>query len=98
MNENCITENVSKRAIRHNQLVCKYDISLADYEEMLSKQGGVCKICGGKNNNKTLSVDHNHKTGKIRGLLCFSCNTVLGCAKDRIGILAKAITYLLNTK
>lgn len=72
-----------------------YNITLEEYDQMVGIQGGKCAICGGKNpNGKRLHVDHNHKTGKIRGLLCFECNTALGNMKDDIDILNKAITYL----
>jgi hypothetical protein len=72
-----------------------------EYEELLKVQNGVCAICGrtetarGQNGElKRLAVDHCHKTGKVRGLLCFNCNAALGKFKDSPVLLAKAITYL----
>ena len=65
---------------RRTELKKLYGITLQDYDEMLCFQNGCCKICGihyleyGRN----LSVDHDHATGEIRGLLCGSCNTGLG--------------------
>jgi len=69
---------------------------------MLELQNGVCAICGQVEsdvNHKTqevrgMAVDHCHDSGKIRGLLCRSCNTLLGNAKDNIDILKRAIDYL----
>jgi len=81
-----------------------YNITLADYDQMLEKQNGVCVICGHvetrtlKGIQTRLTVDHNHKTGKIRGLLCHSCNILIGCAKDNITMLQSAINYLCQEK
>lgn len=64
---------------------------------MCAKQKNVCCICKQKcNTRKTLSVDHDHKTGKIRGLLCVKCNTALGMLNDNIGTFENAINYLRN--
>lgn len=75
-----------------------------DYQKMHDKQQGLCALCGNKekvkhNNSKSvnmrkLAVDHCHKTGKIRELLCYDCNTSLGKFKDSIEILKSAIVYL----
>ena len=74
-----------------------YGISIAVYEDMLKAQDGVCAICKGSNANKRrLSVDHNHSTGEIRGLLCLHCNTLLAYAKESAVILGTAIEYLTN--
>lgn len=83
-----------------------YGISLEDYEKILVSQNGVCYICLGLEPTKTrtgkegkrLAVDHDHKTGKIRGLLCSQCNKLLGNAKDSIEILEKCIEYLKKHK
>jgi Recombination endonuclease VII len=48
-----------------------------EYQRLLTFQGGVCAICGNPPKNRRLSVDHNHRTGKVRGLLCFRCNRAL---------------------
>ena len=94
---------------REHQLKYKYGITIADYNLMLNRQGGTCAICNEKNftrqkathNNKSvpmsLAVDHNHKTGKVRGLLCNGCNTSLGKFKDDPILLEKAIKYLKDT-
>lgn len=84
---------------RRKGLWAGYKITLADYAQMFADCGGVCEICkrptagrGKKNNN--LSVDHNHETGKIRGLLCSNCNTGLGLFADNPDLLIQAINYL----
>ena len=70
-----------------------YNISLEDYDQMFEAQNGKCKICGTEeNNNRRFSVDHNHETGKVRGLLCYRCNTSLGWFennKDSVSIYLK---------
>lgn len=69
-----------------------YGITLEDYEKKYLEQEGKCEVC--KNPQPTLFVDHNHKTGKIRGLLCPSCNAGLGCFKDSTKIMQNAVIYL----
>lgn len=72
-----------------------YGISLEDYQSILSVQGGVCAICKKTpSDNISLHVDHDHKTGFIRGLLCYQCNDGLGNFKDNKELLEKAIRYL----
>jgi RNase P subunit RPR2 len=58
--------------------------------------GGRCEICGtsDRQNGRLLAVDHCHDTGKLRGLLCSNCNTVLGLAKEQPAILLRAAEYL----
>ena len=73
----------------------KYNLTLDQYNKMLEKQNKCCVMCKlTPDVNKRLSVDHCHKTGKVRGLLCNNCNFVLGLAKDSIEILKNAIVYL----
>jgi hypothetical protein len=71
----------------------RYGISEADYQAMLARQGGVCAICRRKSKRR-LEIDHCHKTGKVRGLLCGNCNTALGRCHDDPDILRAAIAYL----
>jgi hypothetical protein len=88
-----------------SQLKFKYGITLDEYNELLIKQNGVCDICSQiekvKHKNGTLlqlSVDHDHKTGKVRGLLCYKCNSLLGRVNDSIYILDKAKEYLIKNQ
>ena len=83
--------------IRLSQRIKKYGLSANDYYKLLEKQNGECAICGtdiGDINGNRLYVDHNHKTGKVRGLLCSNCNFGIGSLKDSIELLKKAIIYL----
>lgn len=64
---------------------------------MLSRQGGKCAICRGDNKyqrEQRFSVDHDHETGKIRGLLCNHCNVMIGWAKESPEVLEAAADYL----
>jgi len=72
----------------------KYGITKEDFDKMLEIQQGVCAICSNQERGKRLSVDHCHKTGKVRGLLCSSCNTSLGRFNDDTKIMLKAISYI----
>lgn len=69
-----------------------YGIPLALKQLIEAEQDGKCLICEQTPNK--LFVDHNHTTKQVRGLLCSTCNSLLGFAKDRIDILQKAIGYL----
>ena len=74
----------------------KYKISIEEYEERLKTQNGTCKICHKIEliKNGHLSVDHCHKTKRIRGLLCHQCNAGLGFFRDNIDFLNDAVKYL----
>lgn len=80
----------------------RYNITQEQYEQMLREQDGKCAICSQAEvrfNKKTgqiwsLSVDHDHKTNKIRKLLCHSCNVGLGAFKDSAVLLQRASVYL----
>lgn len=72
----------------------EYGISLGEYNLILTQQGGGCAICGKKPEKRTLAVDHCHRTGKIRGLLCGKHNMALGLFDDDPELFKKAIAYL----
>ena len=75
----------------------KYGLDYNTYMDMENKHGGKCPTCGAEAGKK-LQVDHCHATGKVRGLLCFSCNAALGSAKDNAETLKNLIKYLEDTK
>lgn len=79
---------------RDRYLQRKYGITEADYENLLSVHSGVCWICGRGPKTRRLHVDHDHKTGRVRGLLDWKCNTLLQHAGDNPAILRYAATYL----
>lgn len=91
---------------KNTTLKRNYNITLEEYNELLKKQNNCCSICKNKETevnersgkSKDLSVDHCHKTKKVRGLLCKSCNKALGLFKDSIDILQSSIDYLISTK
>lgn len=72
----------------------KYGITMEQYTAMLAAQGGVCAICGGGDGSRRLAVDHCHATGKVRALLCASCNTSLGRLGEDPVVLERAAAYL----
>lgn len=72
----------------------KYGITRADYDEMLRKQGGTCAICHCHQRYQALAVDHDHKTGFVRGLLCVNCNRGLGRFFDSELRVTRASEYL----
>jgi len=68
-------------------------VSEVEYQSMLDDQGGVCAICGHPPKTRRLSVDHDHKTGLVRGLLCHRCNRFLASWITETW-LEQAIMYL----
>ena len=78
---------------RKKHLKKKYSLTLEQYDQMFEQQNGVCAICGLPELNRRLAVDHNHKTGKIRGLLCIQCNVKL-CALENKKFAKEAKKYL----
>lgn len=76
----------------------KFGITEAEYRERLAQQGGRCAICGSDDprskRTRLFCVDHDHSTGKVRGLLCVSCNAMLGAINDSVERLQAGIEYL----
>lgn len=91
-------EHYYKTRDRHRELHIskRYGISVERYREMFKVQKSLCAICGESETvkNKVLSVDHNHKTGEVRGLLCGHCNRALGYLREDISLLPKIQKYL----
>lgn len=85
-----------RKAHRKNYLLSKmYGISKVEFDAMLIQQGGRCAICKTKEfNGYGPVVDHDHMTGKVRGILCNNCNAMLGWSRELISTLSAAIEYL----
>lgn len=91
-------EEIAAKA-KGRMLLHRYNLTQEDYYRMYEEQNRQCAICeeelelGGR---KGLYVDHCHSSGKVRGLLCPSCNSAIGKLKDDIGLFNKAIDYILK--
>lgn len=80
-----------KRCNRLKNLRGKYNLSLLDYSKLFDKQKGLCALCNkpeSRKDGRLMSVDHDHKSGKIRGLLCNGCNARLGWYENHAMIIA----------
>ena len=85
----------NKDGFTDRRLRRSFGITLADYNAMLSEQDRACAICGGTSWNERLPcVDHDHKSGKVRGLLCNACNLAIGYFNDNPDTLSRAVEYL----
>jgi len=107
-NRNKVIERVKKRYVERKdeitsyKLKRSYGITLDKYNELYKEQKGLCAICEKKETLvdrrtgkiRKLAVDHCHKTGKVRGLLCRNCNMLLGCLSDSVTFINKILDYL----
>lgn len=98
---------IYRKNVRTSSLRKKFNITHEEFLEISESQNNLCAICGQppkKSKNRIfgdfafLDVDHDHKTGKIRKLLCNSCNKGLGCFRDNVEVLTKAREYLIEHK
>lgn len=86
--------------VKNSELKTGYGITLEDYNKLLVSQNNVCAICHrtetSKLNGKVklLSVDHNHSTDKVRGLLCGKCNSALGLLDEDLTIISNLVIYI----
>lgn len=83
-----------KEANRAYALKHEYGLTVEQYDHMLAEQGGVCALCSRPPGVRLLAVDHDHDTGRVRGLLCVRCNTALGSLGDNEEGLLRAVAYL----
>lgn len=88
--------NANKDRIRNSHLKYHYGITTEDYNRMFNSQDGKCAICNTHQSelDKVLSVDHNHTTNKVRGLLCVNCNHALGALREDSQIINGMLNYL----
>lgn len=97
-------KDIVSDSVREHRFKKKYGITTKDYHEMLDKQGGGCAICKGdrrttiKGHTRLFAVDHDHRTGKVRGLLCEQCNRGIGLLQDDADIVKSAYNYIVKHK
>lgn len=85
---------------RKSNLKRSYGLTLKEYTDLFNYQSGYCLGCSRHqdNLNHKLNVDHNHKTGEIRGLLCIGCNRALGFVEENTHTLINLANYLRRTQ
>lgn len=88
-----VCTHIYQRGLRLRQI---FNMSGSDYEDILRHQSGACAVCKRPPTNIRLSIDHDHKSGLIRGLLCHNCNRTAGAFKDNISLFEAIIDYLKN--
>lgn len=90
--------------MRRIYVMARYGLTPEQYDDIASRQRGLCEICGrpetatavAKHGIANLSIDHDHRTGKVRGLLCRKCNTALGFLEEDADLLLKMRDYILT--
>lgn len=80
-----------RQSARHYKLVTRYGISAEEEQELIAAQGGLCASC---REEPATQVDHDHKTGKVRGVLCDGCNGGIALFDEDIDLLRRAFLYL----
>lgn len=80
-------------SLKNQTLKYTYGISLSDWNKMYDSQNGLCKICKKRQATET---DHDHNTGKVRGILCKTCNVGIGFFQDDAAMLRAALDYLME--
>lgn len=86
-----------KDKCKDSKLRYNYNITLIEYNEMLESQSNLCSVCDADLSKlpvKNVHLDHNHQTGKVRGILCSHCNLMIGHARDNSTNLRKGADYL----
>lgn len=97
---------LNREKCRLDKVQKKFGLSADDYKALVAKQNGVCAVCqrpevardGRSGRVKELAVDHDHETGKVRGLLCSSCNRAIGHLNEDPKLLLAAANYLISQK
>lgn len=99
---NAAADKTQKRRLHRRWWLRLYNLTEEQYDQMLAAQGGVCAICKNPETAldsrtgepRRLAVDHCHTSGRVRGLLCMTCNRMLGASKDDPAVLKAAAAYL----
>ena len=89
--------NYCKLCAKVRVVLCVYGLTPEDHKVLEELQNGRCAICNKIPNSRGLFIDHNHTTGKVRGLLCPECNAGLSMFRENIDSLTAAIAYLRST-
>jgi hypothetical protein len=95
-------ENPEKCTVnsRKSHLKLKYGMTVEEFDSLFQKQNGKCAICLRSHipGKRPWHIDHDHKTGKIRGILCKHCNVMLGMSQENTEVLNSAISYVRTTR
>jgi len=86
----------SQYKVARGKRIRSYGINENQFDQMMINQEGKCYICKGDNGSIALCIDHDHLTGKVRGLLCNKCNRGLGLFSDDLVLLKRAMSYLID--
>lgn len=90
-------KNLAKSGAHERRVQKVYGLKPSHYGQMYLAQGGKCAICQRATGaTRKLSVDHDHKTGLVRGLLCRPCNDLLGHIRDDVGAARRIVAYLIE--
>lgn len=84
----------NREAVAANVRKAKYGVSAEQYAEMVARAKGRCELCGDPPSSRGLGIDHCHRTGIVRGLLCTRCNTALGKLRDDPRLMRAAADYV----
>lgn len=87
----CYSARVRSRVLK------QYGLTVETFDSLLDRQDGVCAICQ-REFARTPHVDHDHKTGEVRGLLCYSCNSAVGYLQDDVVVVRRALEYLIRAQ
>mgnify|MGYP001579814135 CR=1 FL=1 len=93
----CWNRRARRQKYRTKQTVRNKRMNAEQFARLTAIHGDRCMVCGEGNGKHRLAVDHDHETGRIRGLLCHRCNTALGLFRDDPRLLARAANYLAVT-
>ncbi len=89
--------DANRAKLNRATILRRHKVTAEEYEQMMAQQGGVCVICKQPcGHYSRLSIDHDHISGKVRGLLCNNCNRAIGMFGDDPARLVRAVEYLAN--
>jgi hypothetical protein len=90
------TDEQRKYRLARGKRIRSYGITLQEHDRLMAEQNNCCWICKGNNDQMALCIDHDHKTGEVRGLLCNVCNRAIGLLRDDPDLIKRAAEYLIN--